>query len=158
MIKVNKNCEYKMENVLSIRKKMTQQEIQQTLMDMGNTIKSLGVNKNGPLVTTTFAVEQTSTGPVSDMEILVPLDKEISAPAPYIYKPLFHLKYAIQARHEGNPQLLPNTLNQMMAYIQENKLTQITSVYSVNIKELKQGDSMNDMVTDLYIGVNPSVL
>jgi hypothetical protein len=46
----------------------------------------------------------------------------------------------------------------MMAYIQENKLNQITSVYSVNIKELKPGDSMDDMVTDLYIGVNPSVL
>ena len=49
MIKVNKDCEYKMENVLSIRKKMTQQEIQE----------------------------------------------------PHIQKPLFHLKYAVYARHEG---------------------------------------------------------
>jgi effector-binding domain-containing protein len=147
-----------MENALSIRKKMTQQEIQQTLMDMGNTIKSLGVNKIGPLVTTTFAVEQTPTGPVLDMEILIPLDKGITVQEPYIFKPLFHLKYAVYARHEGNPQLLQNTLNQMMTYIQENKFSQITSVYSVNIKELKPGDSMNDMVTDLYIGVNPSIL
>jgi len=46
----------------------------------------------------------------------------------------------------------------MVTYIQDNNLTQIISVYSVNFKELKQGDSMNDMVTDLYIGVNPSVL
>jgi len=45
----------------------------------------------------------------------------------------------------------------MLAYIQENKLTQITSVYSVNIKELKP-DHLDDMVTDLYIGVNPSTL
>ena len=158
MIKVNKNCEYKMENVLSIRKKMTQQEIQQTLADMGNVIKTLSANKNGSLVTTTFGVEQTPTGPILDMEILVPLDKEIAVQEPYIQKLLFHLKYAVHARHEGNPQLLQNTLNQMMAYLQENKLTQITSVYSVNIKELKQGDSMDDMVTDLYIGVNPSIL
>ena len=158
MIKVNKNCEYKMENVLSIRKKMTQQEIQQTLSDMGNVIKTLSANKNGSLVTTTFGVEQTPTGSILDMEILVPLDKEVTVQAPYIFKPLFHLKYAIYARHEGNPQLLQNTLNQMMAYIKENKLTQITSVYSVNIKELKPGDSMDDIVTDLYIGVNPSVL
>jgi effector-binding domain-containing protein len=158
MIKVNKNCEYKMENVLSIRKKITQQEIQQTLADMGNVIATLGVNKNGPLVTTTFGMEQTPTGPVLDMEILVPLDKEVTVQEPYIQKPLFHLKYAIHARHEGNPQSLQNTLSQMLAYIQENKLTQITSVYSVNIKELKPGDSMDDMVTDLYIGVNPSLL
>ncbi len=158
MIKVNKNCEYKMENVLSIRKKMTQQEIQQTLSDMGNVIKGLEANKNGSIVTTTFGMEQTPTGPVLDMEILVPLDKKVTVSEPYILKPLFHLKYAVHARHEGNPQLLQNTLNQMITYIQENKLTQITSVYSVNIKELKLGDSMNDMVTDLYIGVNPSIL
>lgn len=149
MIEVNNNCEYKMENVLTIRKKMTQQEIQQTLMDMGNVIKSLGANKNGSLVTTTFAVEQTANGPMLDMEILIPLDNEVTVHEPYIFKPLFHLKYAVYARHEGNPQLLQNTLNQMMAYIQENKLTQITSVYSVNIKELKPGDSMNVIVTDL---------
>jgi hypothetical protein len=45
----------------SIRKKMTQQEIQQTLSDMGNVIKVLEANKNGSLVTTTFGVEQTPT-------------------------------------------------------------------------------------------------
>jgi hypothetical protein len=91
MIKVNKNCEYKMENVLSIRKKMTQQEIQQTLADMGNVIKSLGANKNGSLVTTTYGVEQTAAGPILDMEILIPLDKEVTVQDPYIFKPLFHL-------------------------------------------------------------------
>jgi hypothetical protein len=78
MIKVNKDCEYRMENVLSIRKKMTQPEIQQTLVDMGNVIKSLGANKNGPLVTSTFGMEQTSTGPKLDMEILIPLDSNLS--------------------------------------------------------------------------------
>ena len=158
MIEVNKNCELTMKNVLAIRKKMGQQEIQQTLVGMGNIIKDLGANKSGTVVTTTYAVEQAVTGPMLDMEILVPLNKEVTVSEPYIFKPLFHLKYAVYARHEGNPQLLQNTLNQMMAYIQENRLTQITSVYSVNIKELKLGDSMNDMVTDLYIGVNPSIL
>ena len=158
MTEIKQNCEYIMENVLSIRKKMTQQEIQQTLIDMGNTINALGAKKNGPLVTTTLGVEQTAEGPVLDMEILLPLDKEVDVPPPYIFKKLFHLKYAVYARHEGNPQLLQNTLNEMMKYIQENKLTQITSVYSVNIKELKPGDHLDDMVTDLYIGVNPSIL
>lgn len=43
MIKVNNDCEYKMENVLSIRKKMTQPEIQQTLVDMGNVIRGIKI-------------------------------------------------------------------------------------------------------------------
>ena len=115
MIEIKANQEYKMENVFSIRKKMSQLEIQQTLSDIGNTIKEAGANKSGAVVTTTFAVEQAAAGPILDMEILVPLDKEISIQEPYIFKPIFHLKYAVYARHEGNPQLLQNTLNQMMA-------------------------------------------
>lgn len=158
MAEIYTNCEYKMDNVLSLRKKMTQPEIQQALMEMGNTIKSLGASKAGLLVTSTFGMEQTANVPMLDMEILVPLDKEVTAYEPYTFKKLFHLKYAVHARHEGNPQLLQNTLNQMMEYIKSNKFTQITSVYSVNIKELQPGDSLDSMVTDLYIGVSPSVV
>jgi len=137
---------------------MAQQEIQQELMNIGKLIYDLSARKAGSLVTSTFGMEQSASGPLLDMEILVPLAKEVNVPAPYIFKKLFHLKYAVYARHEGNPQLIQNTLNQMMEYIKANKLTKITSVYSVNMKELKQGDSLDGMVTDLYIGVNPSVL
>lgn len=45
-----------------------------------------------------------------------------------------------------------------MEFIRENKLKQITSVYTVYIKEIKPGDSLDNMVTDLYIGINPSVI
>jgi hypothetical protein len=45
MTEIKQNCEYKMENVLSVRNKMTQQEIQQTLIDMGNTLNTLGAKK-----------------------------------------------------------------------------------------------------------------
>ena len=40
----------------------------------------------------------------------------------------------------------------------ENGLLPITTGYNVNIKELKQGDSMDDMEMDIYIGVNPNIL
>jgi hypothetical protein len=46
----------------------------------------------------------------------------------------------------------------MVGFMQEKNLQQITSAYSVNVKELKQGETIDDMVTDLYIGVNPSAL
>ena len=99
MTEIKQNCEYKMENVLSVRNKMTQQEIQQTLIDMGNTLNTLGAKKNGPLVTTTLGVEQTAEGPVLDMEILIPLDKEVDVPPPYIFKKLFHVSDTIYLLH-----------------------------------------------------------
>lgn len=158
MSNVQLGKEYKMENVLSLRKKMIQLEIQQGMKEIQALLQKNEVQKNGPVVTTTFAVEQNADQQVLDMEILVPLDKKMSLPEKYLYKKIFHLKNAIYARHEGNPALIQNTLNKMIKYIQENKLQQITSVYNVNVKELKQGDSMDDMTMDLYIGVNPSIL
>jgi ERCC4-related helicase len=91
------------------------------------------------------------------MEILIPLDKEVDVP-PRTYSKNYSISN-MQSMHDMKEILnfFKNILNEMMKYIQENKLTQITSVYSVNIKELKPGDHLDDMVTDLYIGVNPSI-
>ena len=92
------------------------------------------------------------------MEILVPMDKPIELSGEYKLKKVFHLVNAVYARHIGNPNLLQNTYNNMMQYINENELSPITSGYNVNVKELQQGDSMDEMIVDIYIGVNPSVL
>ena len=119
---------------------MTQQEIQQELMNIGKLISDLGTKKSGSLVTSTFGMEQTGTGPLLDMEILVPLDKEVNIPTPYIFKKLFHLKYAVYARYEGNPQFLQNTLNQMLEFIKVKKFF---------MKDLKQRDAIDDMVTNV---------
>jgi len=62
---------------------------------------------------------------------------------------------AVYARHEGNPNLLQGTLNEMIGYIKKHGLRQITAVYNVNVRELKPGDSLEDMVVDVYIGVDP---
>ncbi|MDD4644258.1 MAG: AraC family transcriptional regulator, partial [Bacilli bacterium] len=92
------------------------------------------------------------------MEILVPLDKDIPLPEQYRMKKLFHLKNAVYARHEGNPQLLQNTLNSMVQYIQNNKLQQITPAYNATVNEPKPGEGLDKLIIDAYIGVNPSIL
>lgn len=155
---IEQGKELRLENVLSLRKKIAQNEIINEMMKIGQFLKDNGLRKVGPVVTTTFAVGTINGQPVLDMEILVPIDREATVVEPYTFKKLFDLKYAVYARYEGSSNLLQNTINQMLEFIKVDGLTQITSVYSVNIKELKQGDSLDNMVTDLYIGVNPSVL
>jgi effector-binding domain-containing protein len=158
MCEFKEGRELKLENVLSLRKKMTQNEIQQEMIQIGNFMQQNNLKKSGPVVTTTFAIEQNGTSPLLDMEILVPLDKDIPLPEQYRMKKLFHLKNAVYARHEGNPQLLQNTLNSMVQYIQNNKLQQITPAYNATVNEPKPGEGLDKLIIDAYIGVNPSIL
>jgi len=158
MCEIKEGQELKLENVLSLRKKMTREEIQQEMRQIGIFMQQNNLKKNGPVVTTTFSIEQNKASPLLDMEILVPLDKDIPLPKQYQMKKLFHLKYAVYSRHEGNPQLLQNTLNNMVQYIQKNNLLQITPAYNATINEPKPGEELDKLIIDAYIGVNPSIL
>ena len=158
MAQIETGKELKLDNVLSLRKKMTQMEIQQEMMKIGKFFEEIGIKKNGPVVTATFAMEQNGGQPLLDMEILIPMDKKVSLDGEYILKEKFHLVNAVYAKHIGNPNLLQNTYNQLMAYINDNKLHQITVAYNAQVKDMKLGDSIDDMVMDVYIGVNPSIL
>ncbi|MDD4297808.1 MAG: AraC family transcriptional regulator [Ruminiclostridium sp.] len=158
MCEIKEGQELRLENVLSIRKKMTQTELQQEMTQIGNFIQQNNLIKSGPVVSATFSIEQNGTSPILDMEILVPLDKDIPLPEPYRMKKIFHLKNAIHVRHEGNPQRLQNTLNGMVQYIQNNKLQQITPAYNATVNEPKPGEGLDKLIIDAYIGVNPSIL
>lgn len=158
MVQVESGKEFKLENVLSLRKKMTQEEINSEIMKIGKFLQDNGVRKAGPIVTVTFAVDAENGQPLLDMEILVPLDKKIELPGQYVFKPVFHIVNAVYARHEGNPAALQNTYNDMLAYIQKNKRHQITAGYNVQVKDLMPGMTPDDMVVDVYIGVSPNIL
>ncbi len=158
MITIETGKEIRLENVLSLRKKMTQMETQQEMMNIRKYLEENGVRKNGPIVTATFAVEKVNEQPIFDMEILVQMDKKLSLVGVYRLKEEFHLVNAVYARHKGNPNNLQSTYNEIMAYINQNNLQQITAGYNVNVVDLKPGDSIENMIIDVYIGVNPSIL
>jgi len=156
---IEQGKELKFDNVLSLRKKMSQNDMNNEMKKINKLLLDNGLKRNGPVITATFGLEKNNDGHVCiDVEILIPLDKEISVLEPYVFKKLFHLKNAVYSRHEGNPQQLQNTLDEMVKYIQKENLQQITPAYNVTIQEPKAGEGMDKFVIDAYIGVNPSVL
>jgi effector-binding domain-containing protein len=158
MIAIERNKSIKFDNLLSIRKKMTQQEINIVLTKIGNLLEEKGIKKNGPIISATFSVEMVEGQPLLDMEILVPLDKKVELPEGYKFKELFNLNHAVYARHIGNPTTIESTYKELAAYIKENNLQPITVGYNVNIKDIKPEEGFDEMITDIYIGVNPSIL
>lgn len=66
-----------------------------------------------------YGIENTGSAPMMEVEIMYPLDKPIAVSAPYVLKPVFRLRNAVKIRHTGNPALMQNTANELMAYIKD---------------------------------------
>jgi effector-binding domain-containing protein len=155
---VEQGRELRLENVLSLRKKIAQSEINNEMIKIGKWLNDNGLKKSGPVVTATFAVETVNSQQILDMEILIPIDKPFESSGEYQLKKVFHLVNAVYAQHKSNPASLQNTYNEMIAHMQDNKLQQITAAYNVNVSEMQLGQSLDEMIVDVYIGINPSVL
>ncbi len=155
---MNTNQELRMENILSFRSKMTHTQVQQELNEIDRFIQLNKLSKSGPSVTVTYSIEDHEGQQLLDTEVLIPICEHFTETEKYKCKNLFHLKGAIKARHNGNPQLLGNTINTLLHAIHENKWHQLTPVYCVNVKELPPNKDFNKMVIDTYIGVSTSIL
>ena len=147
-----------MRNVLSYRTKMTQQELQAKSQEIEKLLQNSGAQRSAPAVTTTYSVEQGAGGTVMDIEFLVPLDREITAPNGYVWKPHFLLTNALRIRHIGNPATLQNSINELNAYITERRLVPITTGYNVTVKEAKTPQELDNMEIDVYVGISPNLL
>lgn len=137
---------------------MTQQELQTKSQEIEKLLAETGVKRAGPATTTTFSVEQGANGPVMDIEILIPLDREITPPAGYTWKPHFLLTNALMIRHIGNPSTMQNTVNELNAYIMEHQLVPISTGYNVTVKEAKTPLEIDDIEVDIYVGISPNLL
>ena len=156
MIELNQT--YEMNNVISYRAKMTQQKMNDTMNRLGAFIKDSGLTKNGCVTTTTFSVENVSGAQLMDIEILCPVDKACNVPQGFTFKPKFRLTNAAKITHKGSPANMQNSVNELVGYLNQNKLTPITSLYNVTVNEPKSPADIDGMVVDMYIGVSNNIL
>jgi len=147
-----------MENVISFRGKVTQQQMSQVIKEMEQIISENSAEKKGCSVTSTFSIENNGLQPVMDVEILIPLNKEIRVPSDYKFKPIFRLNNAVKIRHQGNPAMLQNSANELMKYIADHKLTPITTGYNVTVQEPTNPNDINSLIVDMYVGVSDNIL
>jgi len=115
MSQILQNQTLEMTNVLSRRGKFTQTELQLEMQNIGIFFKENGIEKNGNIVTATFAVDSSSG--IMDVEILVPMNRETSLSNGYTFKSIFKLTNAVKIRHIGNPAFLQKSANEMTEHI-----------------------------------------
>ncbi|OEF98974.1 hypothetical protein BHF71_10465 [Vulcanibacillus modesticaldus] len=149
--------ELKFENLISLRRKMTQQQLQEELMKLGKFLKENNINKVGPLISATFSVENVNGEQLIDSEFLVPVDKKVSLPNGYKFKEKFHLVNVVYKRYIGNPMYIQEAYNELLQFIQQNGLQQITAAYNVNVNEEEVAEGAEPII-DIYFEINSSML
>lgn len=156
-MKIRENQELIMENVLSFRGKITQHQMQEKMVKIGRVFQDSGVQKNGPVTTATYTVEQVGVEQLMDIEILVPLDRKAELPKEYTIKPIIKIVNALSIRHEGHPGRLQETINRLNEYILKNEKQVITATYNVTVKDAMKQEELDEMIIDVYVGCNPCI-
>lgn len=152
MIKNNQLLEFY--NLLSFRGKIAHCSQDSVISKMIQLIVGQGASKNGPVITTTYSVEQTGNQLMMDIEVLIPVNKIIEVTNDYTFKPHFRLENAVSLKHEGAPNNIQKSADKLMEYIYENKLTPITTGYNV-FSDCNEGEMIN---IDMYVGVSSNIL
>lgn len=150
---IEQNQTLLLKNVLCIRRKLDQQ----TAINISNEIDGIlaqnKTKKNGSVITITHDITVENGQQIIDLEMMTPLDKEITAPNGFTFLSEFILENAFKLRIEGNPQQMQNAVRILAEHIKNKNLKPITPLYVVTVQEAKMQFDIENMVTDIYIGV-----
>ena len=140
-------------NVLSFRKNLDQQSLIEISKIIDEIIAKNEARKDGSVVTVTHNVTVENGQQFIDIELMLPLDKEIVVPNEFVFLPEFSLRDAFKIRIVGSPQQMQDAVGILKEYIQNKNLKPSTPLYVVTVKEAKTLLDIEDMITDLYTGV-----
>ena len=152
MLEIKENQELNVTNILSLREKIKQSELDVIGKEMECYIYSLGAKKFGTPITATYGVE----GDMYDMEILMPVDRSIISTDRFVFKKQIKIVNAVTVSYKGHPMGLQEACNQLNQYITEHRLQPITVGYNVT-KELDMLNLDNTQI-DVYVGISPNIL
>ena len=75
----------------------------------------------------------------------------------YKFKEKLHLESALKIRHEGDWDMLENTIQCLDQFIEKRDLTRITTYYCSVLTGLED-DELRDVIVDVYVGLSQNIL
>ena len=152
MAEIRQGETLEMENLMSFRGKVRQQELEKIGNDLELQVKTSGAERVGYPITVTYGIE----GDLIDVEVLLPINKRVPSTGKYVFKEKLLITNALMVKHVGNPAGLQAACNELNSYIMENKLVPITAGYNVTRKV----DMLNpnNAEIDVYVGISPNIL
>lgn len=152
MTEIKTEQKLELNNVLSFRGKIKQAELEAVGKALEQEAVLAGAKVVGNPVSATYAVEQDEI----DIELLLPIDREITPQEKYVFKKEIRIVNAAMVAYKGNLTGLQEACNELNQYMLEHKMQPITVGYNVT----KYIDPMNldNTEVEIYVGVSPNII
>ncbi len=152
-IQTNKTLE--VSNLLSLRVKTTQQNLQKHIEELLAYAMEQGAQKCGNAISATYSVDPTTSE--MDIEFYFPIDKSIPNKGNFIFKPKLCLYNCLMFNYKGNPLHLQEGYNKLNEYIATNYLTPISPGFNITIFEILKPEDIDKFEVDIYISISPNI-
>lgn len=152
MTEIKTEQKLELNNILSFRGKIKQAELEAVGKALEQEAVLAGAKVVGNPVSATYAVDQDEI----DIELLLPIDKEITPQEKYVFKKEIRIVNAAMVAYKGNLTGLQGACNELNQYMLEHKMQPITVGYNVT----KYSDPMNldNTEVEIYVGVSPNII
>lgn len=152
---ITEHQSFSMDNVIIYRGNVSQQEMISIMQQLDVYMMKNDLKKCGYIVTATHGVKDINGHRALDLEILLPIDKEVEPPENFKFEIRFQINNALKMTYTGALEYVNTTVQHLEEYIENNNLTATTPAYNVPIKEPDDTDKSNmDMEVDIYVGVS----
>lgn len=116
--------------------------------------QAFGVRKEKKIL---FVLKRNNESAVIEA-ILFPIDSPDSIKdSRYKLKRKMHIESAVKIRHEGDWNMLENTIECLNYFIAKQELKKITTYYCSVLTGLNR-DELRDVIVDIYVGVSRNIL
>ena len=147
---ISKNAKLLLQNVLTCRRKCTVEDAQILLKYAEATIKESGAVMTCNTVFSTYSIEKNLNGEeITDLEIILPLNKEINPPSGFSFMHKLELNNALKLRYCGKEQNISDAIRKLIYLMKFADMKASTGIYTSRIKP----NCTNEVIFEIYIGV-----
>lgn len=150
---VNKVEDYKIENVITFRGKISGNEANIILGSALTKIGEEGLELNGPIISATHSIENDCGNQIFDFELIIPINGVMTSADGFVYKDKFEISNALMFRHIGNPQTMDSEMQEFSRYMQENNLKPVTPFYNATVKTAQSPNDVDEVIIEVYVGL-----
>lgn len=136
-------------NLISFRSIMTQQQIQEKLIELVLLLQQKGINKTGPMI---YANHDTYPNGLIDMEILIPIDRVIPSNGEFTIMEELIIENALYKRSLGYNDKLMEAYKLLDDHIYEKQIEVYSPTYQLSVNEDKVPFG-EEPIIDIYMEV-----
>lgn len=148
---LHEKIDMKFENLITCRGFYNQHELCIVISKMEAYIKNNGARKIGIPITATY--ESDTVAGKADIQMLIPIDKEIPSFQEFVFMPELSAPDCLMARHKGSPHLIPDTFDIMMSKAKDKGYAIRKPAYNVIIVEPTPAN-LSALEMDIYLPID----